>query len=342
MKFTKKDLLTLILTGMFLPTAHLYAAAEFGPAPEKTVSPKQKALNDKLCLAVCTESISLLEKTLLDGADPNAQSEHYQQASALTIATIHEYSNIARILVAAGANPNLDETVGLDTALMKAARNDDVTTAHILIEAGANLDAYNSRALAKAIDISPFHKPHEFSLMLIDAGADLDAKNNQYYTPLIDAIANYKAHIVHALLNAGASLTKQCAGGHTALTLTKDEAWNQGGKTPHNCDNYAAIISAVQDEVTKREKLLVNIIITSTTSIYLDEKPLSIPPLIKIFAEYAASLSSFPDPKVEQRTIIVTQAQGRQAKRAAEQQRRAQERRDALKAPQNAVQEEKE
>ncbi|MFN6565545.1 MAG: ankyrin repeat domain-containing protein [Nostoc sp. ChiSLP01] len=85
-----------------------------------------------------TESVNLL----LDyGANPNLP-ERYEGNTALHIAVLAKKSDIARLLLARGANPNAQNYIG-DTPLHQATKHGEVELSQLLIEYGADVNIRN-------------------------------------------------------------------------------------------------------------------------------------------------------------------------------------------------------
>jgi ankyrin repeat protein len=90
---------------------------------------------------------------------------------------------IARMLLAAGADPKSEDKLNGETALHYAAQTGDVELAALLIAAGAEVDQRSANGDG-AIQMAVFRLDYEFVKLLIAAGADVNQVSDRGATPL--------------------------------------------------------------------------------------------------------------------------------------------------------------
>ena len=126
-----------------------------------------------------------------------------------------------------GANVNAVARNGSgNTALIMAAKNNNIEVAKLLIEKGAYLDVKNeddNTALMSASRRGCF----EIVKLLIEAGAKFNIQNNFGYTALMLAAANNRQEISKLLIHAGADLDLKDEDGSTALMLAESKKFEE-------------------------------------------------------------------------------------------------------------------
>lgn len=121
-------------------------------------------------------------KALLESNDIDANAE-YQEVTALHVATGEHMTDIVRVLLEHGADPNLRQAAGASALHIAASTADGMVLAQ----------------------------------MLVDRGADVNAKDKKGRTPLIAAASTGQLDIVQLLLDKGAEVNAQSKDGATAL-----------------------------------------------------------------------------------------------------------------------------
>jgi hypothetical protein len=107
---------------------------------------------------------------LAEGAPATGRQSYFRQTGAAAAAASEGRSSIVRLLLAAGADPNLQNADG-STALHWASNADIV---QLLVKAGANPEIKDEQGLTPLL----FTRDDDASIALIEAGADITAKTN--------------------------------------------------------------------------------------------------------------------------------------------------------------------
>jgi ankyrin repeat protein len=130
--------------------------------------------------------------------------------SALMWATYYDQTDIARMLLDAGANPNLANRYGM-TPLIQAAFNGNDEIIAMLLAAGADP---NARTLEGENAILNASKSGAAAgvLALIEAGADVNSRDGYLFqTPLMWAAASNQAEVARVLIEHGADMDARSA-----------------------------------------------------------------------------------------------------------------------------------
>jgi len=106
---------------------------------------------------------------LAAGADVNLQDEFSRQ-SALAKSAEEGHADITAILIAAGARPNQVDTYGA-TPLMKAVAEDHPDTVRVLLEAGADVSVIHPISSRSVLDTAYLVKNQDIIALLESAGA---------------------------------------------------------------------------------------------------------------------------------------------------------------------------
>ncbi len=139
--------------------------------------------------------------------------------TGLLLATTYERTEIVKLLLDAGADPNIQSKDGR-TPLMSSAYQGYIGIMVALIESGADIniqDKYGRTALMEA----SFQSQVDIINLLIKLGAHTNIQNVDGETSLIIASDRGHTAVVSALLEHGADLNIQDNDGKSALTLAK-------------------------------------------------------------------------------------------------------------------------
>ena len=163
----------------------------------------------------CHQGYIKIVKILLDHPGINVNQKVGFGYTALMRAACD--AAIVRLLLAAGANPDLTNEYG-ETALMRSFMNEEA--AQLLLDAGSDVnitDQYGENALFR-----PF--PPQIMRAILAAGAKPNLVNHQSFggcTPVLCAANRDSYENVSALLAAGADPTIRARNGHDAIQYAR-------------------------------------------------------------------------------------------------------------------------
>jgi hypothetical protein len=193
------------------------------------------------CELVRWGEVRTVKQQLLQGADPNQSDEN--GFSALALAADVAQPKLVRLLLDAGADPNLGKLSALGSAVTRGI----LDVVPLLLKAGADPNGGEGRPLLAAVQFSgdidlvrslihagadvngrPGGHPPIVSAaardcplfveILLAAGAEPNARSGRLgFTPLTIAARGHRPEIVRALLAAGARVTEPGFQGLTAL-----------------------------------------------------------------------------------------------------------------------------
>jgi ankyrin repeat protein len=167
----------------------------------------------------CANRIAAVEKLLAMNADIGVQNA--QGATALSLAMDKGNTQIARILLEAGANPDTKDGAGF-TSLMRAASSGDIDSIRFLLSRKANVSMRGPDGVtALTLASTP-----EAANTLIGAGADF-VTGSRRNTPLHYAAQYRSAEMIEFLLSKGFAADKKNDDGMTAFELAKQRAGGQ-------------------------------------------------------------------------------------------------------------------
>ncbi|XP_014673036.1 PREDICTED: putative ankyrin repeat protein RF_0381 [Priapulus caudatus] len=144
---------------------------------------------------------------LSHGANANAANSHGE--TSLYHATYCGKLNIMRLLLEAGADPNVAETMSGKMPLMMAVSKGDEAVVRMLLSHGAD---------ANVADSDRRNTLYHAVRLLLEAGADPNAAETQTgHTPLMMAVKEGKEAVVQMLLSHGADANAANSYGVTSL-----------------------------------------------------------------------------------------------------------------------------
>ncbi len=125
--------------------------------------------------------------------------------TALFWAVYYDQTDIARLLINAGANPNAETRYGL-TPLIQAAMNGNSEMISMLLDAGADANAMTPAGDNAILNASKTGAA-EGVLALIEAGANVNSRDSYLFqTPLMWAAASNQAEVARILIDNGADI----------------------------------------------------------------------------------------------------------------------------------------
>ncbi len=166
-------------------------------------------------------NLNLVSDLIVLGANVDWRDEHNGKRTALHWAAERGKVDVARILIDAKANLDVQDRWDW-TPLNYAAEFGRVEIVRMLIGAKANLNVQDWQGW------TPLHRAArngrvEVAQMLIGAKANLDVQDNWDWTPLHWAVMNGKVEIVKILIDVGARKDIRDSEGRTPYELAKTE-----------------------------------------------------------------------------------------------------------------------
>jgi len=144
-------------------------------------------------------------RTLLKGgADVNASLS--DGMTALHWAAERNDTEMAEMLMYAGANPKAVTRIGQYTPLHVASKEGNAGVVRMLLKAGGDVNAKTSVSGVTPLHLAAAAGSVEVVNLLIESKADVNAKESEWHqTPLIFAAAQNRADVIGALIKAGAN-----------------------------------------------------------------------------------------------------------------------------------------
>ena len=169
---------------------------------------------------ISTNNIELVEKVLVEGADPNEKDTN--GALPLILSLRNDYDNRCfNILLKYGANVNLTDDYNT-TALMMAALTGNLIACQELLNRGADINAaekYGDTALIMAT----INGHLDVVRLLLQNGAAVNAQNNRGATSLIYATQHNDYEIVKLLYSHNVNPNLKTSSGLEAIDLCTND-----------------------------------------------------------------------------------------------------------------------
>jgi ankyrin repeat protein len=164
-------------------------------------------------------NLNLINDLIALGANVNWQNGDNYNYTPLHLAVREESVEIARMLIGAGADLDVQDTWGSKTPLHDAALWGRIEIARMLIDAGASVDVQDNDGRTPLHDAAKYGKI-EIVKMLIDAKADVNVQDKWDNTPLHWAAIKGNEEIAQMLIDAGARKDIQNNKGNLPYDLT--------------------------------------------------------------------------------------------------------------------------
>ncbi|MDD9901916.1 MAG: ankyrin repeat domain-containing protein [Alphaproteobacteria bacterium] len=132
------------------------------------------------------------------------------------------------------------DTLG-ETALHRAVRDNDEYRLRALIQGGANLDIRNTDGGETALTLAISADKTELALLLIEAGADVNIQTDNGYTPLMISVYKGDTSLVSILAKKTQDISTTNANNYTAQ-MCAEEMCGQSGTNPLVTDTIRALI----------------------------------------------------------------------------------------------------
>ena len=180
------------------------------------MSTVSKLLDEKLFTAVEKGQIEQAIHSLDAGANINAPLGDFWETPLMTAVT-NDDLEMTRVLLDRGADVNVKTELDM-TALLLACFSGKAEIARLLIAYGADT-RYKWGDLDETLLITTARRGHTSILdFLLEAGADVEERNNIGFTALLAACYGGHPAAIHFLLERGADLHAK-SDSHTALAL---------------------------------------------------------------------------------------------------------------------------
>jgi uncharacterized protein len=179
---------------------------------EKNTNPLVKELSD----FIFEGNLEGVKEIIVRGGDVNGFDEI--GGTPLCLATTKNNLEIVRLLLEAGANPNLADDCG---RLPLDSGSSDITA--LLIEAGADVDTQNIDGRTDLMVTAGGWGRLQKMKVLLEAGANINVRDKNGKTALMYAVKERSnEEKITLLIEAGADLDIQDNDGNTALSLAKE------------------------------------------------------------------------------------------------------------------------
>jgi len=162
------------------------------------------AYTNDLFLAIQSNDVEIVEEQLKRHANVNEVSPY--QMTALCLAAEFGHDKMIQLLLAAGADPNLEPIQG-ETALMLAARCGSLKSVEHLLKEGAKIDTENEADQTALMYAA--HEGHtEVVEFLIKKGAKIEQESSRGLTAFLYAIRGGHIAVVETFIEHGVNINK--------------------------------------------------------------------------------------------------------------------------------------
>ncbi|MFF2793806.1 ankyrin repeat domain-containing protein [Lysinibacillus xylanilyticus] len=190
-----------------------------------------KLQSDNLIQAVENNDLEKVQEILQDSSYPINETNDKGE-TPLLIATHENYIEVAKLLIEAGADINLQDNIKDSAYLYAGAQGKTEILKYMIEHAEPNqniVNRYGGNALIPAAEKGHLNN---VKLLLLDGKADIDHQNNFGYTALIEAVALTDGsvlyqQIVQELLAHNANKELHDNSGKTALDYAKEMGYTK-------------------------------------------------------------------------------------------------------------------
>lgn len=190
-----------------------------------------KLQSDNLIQAVENNDLEKVQEILQDSSYPINETNDKGE-TPLLIATHENYIEVAKLLIEAGADINLQDNIQDSAYLYAGAQGKTEILKYLIEHAEPNqniVNRYGGNALIPAAEKGHLNN---VKLLLLDGKADIDHQNNFGYTALIEAVALTDGsvlyqQIVQELLAHNANKELRDNSGKTALDYAKEMGYTK-------------------------------------------------------------------------------------------------------------------
>jgi ankyrin repeat protein len=175
-------------------------------------------MNDSHFIELCkTGSLQQINDAIANGANVNAKDK--ECTPLMAAAGDNTDPRVAKALIKAGADVNVENESGKTPLLLAVMKNSDLEMVSVLIEAGARVNINDSGRKTPLVIAAENKNPNqEIMTVLIKAGADVNVRNKSGLTPLMLVVGNENSdpEMITTLLNFGADPSIEDNVGFTA------------------------------------------------------------------------------------------------------------------------------
>lgn len=214
-------------TGLSLVSRLFFSSDDSDEQRRKTIEILLKAgadpdANSSMGIPVLSNAVSRgyldVARLLLDaGANPNIETERIFPALHYAIRRDKGVTEMTCLLLEYGANPD-GAVQSRGFLICRAALEDKAAVLSLLIKAGADVNVFAENYNDTPLGVAAMHGAFDAVKTLIEAGAAIEGDPAALEAPLHKAILRGRIDIVCLLLDKGADVTKVNAMGHEPLT----------------------------------------------------------------------------------------------------------------------------
>ena len=178
----------------------------------------KKKYEKRLCKLAYDGSEEEFHNLISIGVNPNCREAEGNRWTPLLKAVRNNHIIMTKLLLGAGADPNMTNSNG-ETPLLMAARNGSTDVVKLLLSARADPNIANNVAIAP-LQPAVVMRLNDIVTMLLEAGADPN-KADEYGQTLLHlaALHGFNYFVVRLLLEAGAEPNKADNNGRTPFQL---------------------------------------------------------------------------------------------------------------------------
>jgi len=172
------------------------------------------ATDGDLICAVHLGDEARVRQLVADGVDVNEIGDNNLLPLVEAVSTVCGYVGIVRFLLQSGADVNKIDGEG-DSALVCALTWENAEFTRILLAAGADPNLESDNTATPLTCVAEYKRNIPLFDLLLRHGADIDAHGHRGNTPLAQAITSLE--MTKYLVEQGAQVNAQCSDGQTAL-----------------------------------------------------------------------------------------------------------------------------
>lgn len=203
--------------------------------------------------------IAVIQEFIARGADINAMTtnEGYQGGTALQVACRFGQTEIVRLLLEHGADPNLGAG-GWACPLVAAAGNGEEEITGMLLKTNVAVNVYGGPYRSTPLMLAAAWLSVDSVRLILQAGADIDLLDQDGDTALILAARRGDSECAKVLLEHGADIMHTNNDGHNALQIALDSEVTDCIRIL--VDAFSRIVASVKTEVDAGDETAIRIV----------------------------------------------------------------------------------